>query len=130
MARRKRITGLRFTPHTVSFRMDGEPVWDRVEISPRVPMVGHFDLSRPVVRVDRKITDPRERRAVILHEAVERELRAHQGLGPLQAHRVAEATEAHAGQQLGMSPHDTRRYSRHVEQVFRENAREGVRRRR
>jgi len=51
MPRRHRITALKFTPHTVSFRMDGEPVWDRVEISPRVPMVGHFSLNRPVVRV-------------------------------------------------------------------------------
>jgi len=126
MPRRHRITALKFTPHTVSFRLDGEPVWDRVEISPRVPMVGHFSLSRPVVRVDAKITNPKERQAIVLHEAIERHDRR-AGLAPHEAHMVAEATEARWDARHGVP---ARSYSRHVEQVFRENAREGVRRRR
>ena len=126
MPRRHKITALKFTDRTVSFRLDGEPVWDRVEISPRVPMVGHFNLNRPVVRVDAKITNPKEQQAIALHEAIERHERRG-GLAPHQAHVVAEATEARWDARQGVP---MRSYSRHVEQVFRENAREGVRRRR
>jgi hypothetical protein len=121
-----KITAVRFTPGTVSLRLDGEPVWDRVQVSPRVPMVGHYDLKRPVVRVDKKITDPKEQRSLIVHEAVERHLRRN-GMTPHQAHLEAEAAEGSFGRRTGVNQP---RYTRNVEQVFRQNRREGERRRR
>jgi hypothetical protein len=52
-------------------------------------------------------------------------------MAPHPAHVVADATETYVDRHhLGMSTHDTYRYTRNVEHVFRENRREGVRRRR
>jgi hypothetical protein len=45
----------------------------------------------------------------------------------LQAHRIADREDARWARQHGVP---MRRYTQHVEQVFRANAREGVRRRR
>jgi hypothetical protein len=126
MKRRHRITALKFTENTVSFRMDGEPVWDRVQVSKRVPMVGHYDLHKPVVRVDRKITDPKERHSLAVHEAAERHLRR-RGIPVHQAHLEAETVEHQFARQNGIR---WPRYSQDVEKVFRQNRREGVRRRR
>ena len=123
----KHVTAVRFTENTVSFRIDGVPVQDRIRVSPRVPMVGHYLRHKPVVLVDRKIEDPKERRAIALHEGIERHLRFHTGLGPVQAHRVAEREEARWDARQGLP---MRRYVADVESVFRQNAREGVRRRR
>jgi hypothetical protein len=123
----KHVTAVRFTPHTVSFKLDGVPVQDTIRVAPRVPMVGHYFMHRPVVLVDRKIQNPRERQSVALHEALERHLRYYVGLGPLQAHRIAEREETRWDTRQGIP---LRPYERDVEKVFRQNAREGVRRRR
>ena len=123
----KHITAVRFTPHTVSFKLDGVPVHDTIRLEPRVPMVGHYFMHRSVVLVDRKIRDPRERQSIALHEGIERHLRLHAGLGPLQAHRIAEWEEGRWDAQHRIP---VRPYERDVEKVFRQNAREGVRRRR
>lgn len=120
------ITRLRFTPGTICFNLDGKRVWDRTVVSPFVPMVGHYTLKSPVVRVDKKITAPQERRSIFLHEAIERAERQ-RGLSPHQAHLMAEAAERrearHSGLRWGT-------YSRHVERAFRLNRRAGIRRRR
>jgi hypothetical protein len=108
-------------------RVDGVPVRDIIRIRPYVPMVGHYKRSEPVVLVDRKITDPREQRSLAMHEAGERYLRFGEGLGPVQAHQVAEREETHWAARHGVN---VPRYTRNVEHVFRENRREGVRRRR
>jgi hypothetical protein len=121
-----KISGLHFTPRTISFKMDGKRVTDRVRINSRVPMVGHFNLHKPVVRVDRKIRSPAERRSIELHEAVEREERR-RGLRPHQAHVIAERTERRMARRTGAN---MRKEGRHVEKVFRKNARRGERRRR
>ena len=121
-----RVTAVRFTPNTVTMKIDGVPVYDRIEVSPYVPMVGHYFLHRPVVRVDAKITDLHQRQSIVLHEAVERHMRRG-GLGPMQAHRVAERQEGHWDIRHGVS---IPRLTQNVEKVFRQNAREGVRRRR
>jgi hypothetical protein len=80
-----------------------------------------------VVLIDRKIQNPQERKAIAVHEAGERFLRFHEGLGPLQAHRIAEREETRWDARHGVP---MRRYAQDVEKVFRQNAREGVRRRR
>jgi hypothetical protein len=123
----KHVTAVRFTPHTVSMRVDGVPVHDTIRVQPRVPFVGHYLRHEPVVLVDRKIQDPRERQAIALHEAIERHLRFHVGLGPVQAHRIAEREETRWDTRQGIP---LRPYAQDVERVFRQNAREGVRRRR
>ena len=132
MPRRHRITALHFTDHTVSMRVDGEPVWDRFHVNSRVPYVGHYDLKKPVLRVDAKITDPRQRKSLLVHEAVERNDRVHHNLEAHPAHAIAQATEHHVAlHHLGMSRHAWTRYNdEDVERVFRLNRREGERRRR
>ena len=125
--RKHRFTDIRFTPHTVSMRVDGHPTRARIQISPRVPMVAHYKRHEPVVLIDRKIRDPRERQSLAMHETGERYLRFHEGLGPLQAHHIAEREEAHWDVRHEINRH---RYLQNVEQVFRENRREGERRRR
>jgi hypothetical protein len=127
MTPRYRFTGISFTPHTVRMRVGGVPVQARIRVNPVVPMVGHYKRHEPVVLIDRKIRDPRERQAIAVHEAGERWLRLHEGLGPVQAHRVAEREETRFARGRGIP---MRRYVRNVESVFRQNAREGVRRRR
>jgi hypothetical protein len=125
--REYRFTGIRFTPNTIRMRVNGVQVQDRILITPRVPMVGHYLQHKPVVLIDRKIRDPQERKAIAVHEAGERFLRFHEGLGPLQAHRIAEREETRWASHRGIP---MRQYGQDVEKVFRQNAREGVRRRR
>jgi len=122
-----RFTGIHFGPHSIRMKVDGHPTMNRIVIAPRVPMVGHYKRSEPVVMIDRKITDPKERQSIALHEAGERYLRFHSGLGPVQAHRIAQREETHWDHQHGVN---VPRLTRNVERVFRQNARDGVRRRR
>ena len=123
----RRFTGVHFGPHSIRMKVDGHPTMDRIVIAPVVPMVGHYKRSEPVVLVDRKITNPKERQSIAVHEAGERYLRFGEGLGPVQAHRIAEREETHWAVRHGVN---MGRYSQNVEKVFRQNAREGVRRRR
>jgi hypothetical protein len=122
-----KITGVRITPGTIQFVFNGVPIYDRYHVNPRVPMVGHYKQHEPIVLVDRKIPDRREQEAILIHEAIERHLRFDEGLGPLQAHRIAERDEHNWAIHHGV---DWMQEGIDVECVFRANYIPGQRRRR
>ena len=122
-----RVRAVKFTAHTIRAKIDGIPTMARIQVCPYVPMVGHYKKKEPVVLVDRKITDPKERQSLALHELHERYRRYHDHMGPKSAHDLSEREEHHWAVRHGVH---WNRYSRNVEHVFRQNHRDGVRRRR
>jgi hypothetical protein len=124
------ISGVHFTPHTISMKVDGHPTKAIIRIEPVVPYVGHYLRKKPVVLIDRKITNPMERRSLAVHELHERFRRFHDGMRATPAHRASEREERHWALRHGMTSHGWHQYGTNVEKVFRQNAREGVRRRR
>ena len=124
------VTGVHFGPHSIRMKVDGHPTRAAVHINPRVPYVGHYLLTRPVIMVDRKITNPQERHCLEVHELHEWFQRTHDHVAATPAHRASEQEERHWAFHHGMTRHSWSRYSQNVEKVFRQNAREGVRRRR
>jgi hypothetical protein len=124
---RSQVTNIRFRHGTVSMKVGGRRITDRVKTTKFVPYVGHYKRRRAEVLIDRKIRSPKERRCIAVHEAIERDLRYHQGMPKTKAHRIAEREEAKYARSHGVN---VSRYGRHVEQVWRKNRRRGRRRRR
>jgi hypothetical protein len=127
---RPHITAVHFGPHSIRMKVDGHPTRASVHVNPRVPYVGHYSLTIPVIMVDRKITNPRERKSLEVHELHERFRRVHDHMQPTPAHRLSEREERHWAFHHGMTRHGWSRYSQNVEKVFRQNHRDGERRRR
>jgi hypothetical protein len=122
-----KISSLKLTPHTIRLTLgNGDTIFDRVKLGKKVPYIGHYNLHKPVIRVDEHIKDTKIRKSILVHEAVERFLRR-KGYGPLKAHHEAERIERVWALKHGVP---WRKEGTTVEEMFRKYRKPGVRRRR
>lgn len=111
---------LHYDPHHIEISYDGQIIEDRIVVQPFVPMVGSWSRTSDTVYVDRKVPKA-ERKAIAVHEAVERYAALSYGLDPMfDAHVVASGPEARVVEHMGISLND---YNMTMEGIFRANLR-------